>query len=399
MNQMGTKCIVCGASDFEQVLYQENIAGCTCEPLEKEKFGSEIIGELDIVMCKGCSHIFNRAVDPAIFSLIYSENHPSGIPNTKGVFDRYHGILAKAISVESCKGKVVLEIGASDFTFSELLLEKGAKKVVAFEPSDLCHNENPDIIHVRENFSADLVPADAGKIDLVIMRHVLEHMTEPVSIIREISNTLEVGSRLYVEVPNVTDILEKKRIYDFFYEHISYFSQKLLEDLLHLFGFDVLRYTELAKGQHFGLLCQKRETPGKVDISKLKTVIPKREEHFNSLRSHVLAFKGELADIFKSNKNIAIYGAGAHAIIVTNLLNLTSQDVRFMLDLSKFKEDKYTPLSHIIIRVPTEEIVKEVDAIVIIASLHQDEIHKHLRGKYHFKGRIYGTYPTITELE
>lgn len=395
---MRATCIVCGSSDFEQVLHQARVPGCTCAPLDRGKIGSEIVGELDIVMCKGCTHIFNRAVDPAVISRIYSENYSSGIPSTKAVFDRYHDILARAITKESCQGKIVLEIGASDFTFSELLLANGATKVVAFEPSDLFHSKNPDVIHVREYFSAGLVPADAGKIDLIVMRHVLEHMTEPVSIIKEISDTLEVGSRLYVEVPNVTDILEKKRIYDFFYEHINYFSPELLEKLLRLFGFEVLRSTGLVDGQHFGLLCRKTRRVGHVDVSKLKMAIPQRMEHLNGLRSHLSAFKQELAGIFESSKSIAIYGAGSHAIAVTNLLDLTSQDVRFMLDINKLKENKYTPLSHIVIRVPTEEIVQDVDTIVIIASLHQDEIHKHLRENYNFKGRIYGTYPALAEL-
>lgn len=106
-----------------------------------------------------------------------------------------------------------------------------------------------------------------------------------------------------------------------------------------------------------------------------------------------------LEKVLRQHKSIAVYGAGSQAITVTSLMGLTSKDISFMLDISDSKENRFTPVSHIVIRKPTEERVNEVEAIVIIATLHQKAIHRHLRQTYKFKGKIYGTYPSISELE
>jgi predicted rRNA methylase YqxC with S4 and FtsJ domains len=68
---------------------------------------------------------------------IYTENYSSGIPNSPKVLEHLKTIIDGAILKENIENQCVIEIGASDFTFSELLLERGASKVIAFEPSAL----------------------------------------------------------------------------------------------------------------------------------------------------------------------------------------------------------------------------------------------------------------------
>ncbi len=398
---MGEKCIVCGASDFQQVYFQGKVPACNNSPLKKNGFESEIVGELDIVMCKKCSHVFNRLADPEIISRIYDKtDFSSGIPSTPVMLERYQHIITNALGEEHCKDKVILEVGASNFVFSELLLETGAAKIIAFEPANF-HTENPAIIHVQDYYSLNLIPEEyTGKVDLIILRHVLEHITDPIPFIRDsLSNALNVGSKIYIELPDINDSLKHRRIYDFFYDHVSYFSPELLEGLLSLFGFKVLKRTWMINGQHFGLLCEKIRPAGEPDVPGLQVGVPSRDADIDAFKSYVSTFKEELAEIFKAHKSIAIYGAGAQGIAVANLLGLTGSDVRFMLDISELKENKYAPLSHILIQRPSEQIVNEVDAIVIVASLHQGAIHKALRQNYKFRGKIYGTYPTIFELK
>jgi hypothetical protein len=395
---MTNRCIICGASDFTGIFHQYKVPVCSNAPLYENEIGSELLSELDIVQCQFCSHVYNKAFDSEIIEKIYNENYSSGIPNSKVVIDRYDEIISSAITEDNIKDKVVVEIGASDFTFSELLLKRRAKNIIAFEPSNLFKTTNPNIAHIREYFSTSLLPKNRGKIDIIIMRHVLEHMSNPTLILKQIAGKLDIGSMLYVEVPNIGDIVNKKRFYDFFYEHVSYFSPELLKHILKMLGFEVVKYSQLINGQHFALLCRKIENKNKTKLFESKFASNKTLFNTQQFNKYTKNFLAELHIIFNKYERIAIYGAGSHSIYLASFLNLNGDIVKFLLDINRLKENKYSPATHIIIKSPSIKVLKELDAIVIIASLHQAEIHNDLRNKYKFKGKIFGTYPSITEL-
>lgn len=397
---MLSKCNICGSGDFKEILHVNKVPACANSPLSQKEFFKELIGELDIVMCRSCSHIFNKSADKKIIKKMYNTNYSSGLPNSKEIIERFNYIINNAIQYDNHKYKIILEIGASDFTFSNLLLEKGAEKIIAFEPSNIFVNINPSIIHINKYFSSEELPISfKDKIDLLVMRHVLEHMIDPVKVIEQICKVMSIGSSIYIEVPNIEDILKKKRIYDFFYEHVNYFSPALLSELFSIGGFEIKKFSELNNGQHFGILFIKTKNIISPNFSDLKLAIASREEDISIFRKGFFDLTRELGDIFKNNKKIAIYGAGNHSIAVTVLMNLKEKDVMFLLDINKLKEGFYSPMSHILIKPPSVELVNEIETVVIIASLHESEIYNDLRQKYGFKGKIYGTYPYIRQLD
>ena len=67
---------------------------------------------------------------------------------------------------------------------------------------------------------------------LDLLRHVLEHIQDPVSFLAEIANANQ-GGQIYIEVPCFDWILEHKAWFDLFYEHVNYFR---LDDLRRMFG-------------------------------------------------------------------------------------------------------------------------------------------------------------------
>jgi hypothetical protein len=62
------------------------------------------------------------------------------------------------------------------------------------------------------------------------------------------------------------------------------------------------------------------------------------------------------------------------------------------------KAGKYSPKTHIPIVIPEKEKLQELDAIIIIATLHQDDIATDLRGKFTFTKDIWGTYPDVFKM-
>nr|WP_250152166.1 class I SAM-dependent methyltransferase [Ancylobacter radicis] len=84
---------------------------------------------------------------------------------------------------------------------------------------------------VDEDFAA----RHAGAFDIVTLWHVLEHLTDPVDLLRNTARLIREDGVICVEVPNVDDDLQALspsfRERSFMAEHISYFSRHTLENV------------------------------------------------------------------------------------------------------------------------------------------------------------------------
>ena len=390
------KCPVCQYTNHKEVFHATRVPLAPNAPINKSDFDSEIFVELNIVQCQHCSLIYNKAFEPSMIEKIYTKNYSSGIIDSPKVVERYTKIIDEIILKENIESQLVLEIGASDFTFSELLIERGAKKVIAFEPSNLFQTENPQIQHIDTFFSPEKIPVRSEEVDLIVMRHVLEHIPDPLATIAQLASIARPGLKLYIEVPNAQDIINNHRFYDFFYEHITYFNPELLIGIMRNLGFTTHQVNYLFQGQHFSILCEKTEV---THTSFLPIKAIENIPVVAGFTSYTEDFLKKLRDVINYYHKIAIYGAGNHSLGIAALLNIDSEKVQCFLDLNKMKAGKYSPKTHIPILLPQKENLQDLDAIVIIAPLHQDEIASDLKNKFAFSKDIWGTYPDVFNLK
>lgn len=388
-------CNVCGGNALREFFRQESVP-TSQTPVLPSKVCEEKVGALRMVACGDCTHIFNAAFHIGLDKELYSEDFAASLPTSPGYIKRYQEILQWIFKSDG-PFKTVVEIGGGDFTFSKLLLEKGVEKIVVYEPSNAFKNNSAQIEHIQDYFSANTLPKTLPKVDLIVLRHILEHVVEPRSIIRSMAEILTPGAKIYIEVPNVGNILQEKRTYDFFYEHVNYFSVEVLSSLLREEGFEISRVQEWVGGQHFGILATRSSTTTKripvgAEIKLTKTTL------LNEFQEYVLKFQEQYQEFFKTHPGTAIYGAGAHAITVINMLGLGPSHVPCLFDLNPHKNGRLSPVSHIPIHQPSIERLKKTSEIIVIAPLHQTEIHEQLRSTYAFKGRIFGTEPSLQQL-
>ena len=86
---------------------------------------------------------------------------------------------------------------------------------------------------------ADPIPWDS--FDAIVMSHVVEHLVEPVKILRDVLAKLSPGGLLYVAVPNIESL--QFRIFGKYWDainpmvHMQYFNEKSLTRLLREAGF------------------------------------------------------------------------------------------------------------------------------------------------------------------
>ena len=163
--------------------------------------------------------IFNQAFDAD--KLSYDADYQNEQAHS-GQFQKHlsdvEGIIAKHF-----KGQELIEVGCGKGYFLELLKGLGYS-ITGIDPA--YEGDNADVI--KAPFTRGLgLAADA-----IVLRHVLEHIEDPVSFLSVIGEANQ-GGQIYIEVPCFDWILEHKAWFDLFYEHVNYFR---LDDLRRMFG-------------------------------------------------------------------------------------------------------------------------------------------------------------------
>jgi 2-polyprenyl-3-methyl-5-hydroxy-6-metoxy-1,4-benzoquinol methylase len=204
--------------------------------------------EMALGYCERCRHISSATQPPPAYSnfrdKIYGELYEHFAPTSISLLQQEYTVfvsnwLSDFLGPESR----ILEVGCHDGFFLELLSQRG-HKCHGVEPSPFAEiaRTKPGLSIVRGFYKSDYF--EKGSYDLVVAKHVVEHVADPVAFVRDISVVVKDGGYAYFEVPNSYISLEQGYFPEFHVDHISYFTSCSLAKLLHLCGFSVVVHLE-----------------------------------------------------------------------------------------------------------------------------------------------------------
>jgi len=98
-------------------------------------------------------------------------------------------------------------------------------------------------IHVHTELVEDALQTNTEPFDVITVSHVLEHLLEPMTVLKLLHEHLAPGGVLYIEVPNIpreylTRYLDHVWAPRFDEPHITFFSEPTLRSTLETAGFD-----------------------------------------------------------------------------------------------------------------------------------------------------------------
>src|SRR5262245_47153945 len=181
-------------------------------------------GDLHMRACPACGFVFNAAFDPALMAYGPAyENSQDCSPAFNTHLDEQVDHLVRARGVQT--GRVV-EIGCGKGVFLRKLLNHPANRseAVGFDPA---YTGPQEVMGGRIRFVANFYgPDTALPADAVVCRHVIEHVPEPLALLRTVrAGVGESGTtRVFFETPCAEWILRGQVMWDFFYEHCSLFT-------------------------------------------------------------------------------------------------------------------------------------------------------------------------------
>lgn len=216
------------------------------------KFGTSLF-PINISLCRFCGFIFQN---PRPSEKVWSEYYSSGY------YDKFHRPRPYKEDMESkpvadtvpfkrinqyllingrrlgivIKGNRVCEIGAGS---GNVISAFDGNELYAIEPSEECRDvlKKKGINIVWS--SIDQAKDSNYKFEIILMRHVLEHVYYPNSFLKTVSYLLADNGIMYIAVPNI--LVSNRTIINMFtYPHISYFSIHSLQYLCRSVGYNVL---------------------------------------------------------------------------------------------------------------------------------------------------------------
>lgn len=312
-------------------------------------------GYLQIEQDGGTGIFENKLFDAK--KIVYDQNYDNEQSNS-AVFESHLNKVAE-ILMPYMAGKKVIEVGCGKGHFFEKLSDLGAD-IVGCDPA--YQGNDPRII--KEFFSEEL----GLRGDVIILRHVLEHIQQPVEFIKSIALSNGNKGILYIEVPDFNWILANNVYFDLFYEHVNYFRP---DDFKLIFN-RVYDQNVIFNGQYQYVIA---------DLSTINTppYVFDRADHtaqvsFEKLDKLILRLKD-------TGKPVYIWGGASKGIISSLHLLNRGVEIAALIDINPKKQNKYAAMTGLQIISPETFKQQTTTAVVLIANPnYAQEIKNELKG-------------------
>lgn len=340
---MINQCPVCGSGRLTPFLHRSQVpVHQNLVVANPDAARSVARGELDLVVCEDCGFVFNRVFDLA--RLAYGEDYDN-TQSCSAYFDAYlDGLVKDMVERQGVNHCTIVEVGCGKGKFLRKLVSYPGSdnRGLGFDPTYVGPDSDMDgRLQFYRCFYGDTDLAVAA--DVVVCRHVIEHVPDPVTLLNSVHAALEQNpdARVFFETPCVEWILRNHVVWDFFYEHCSLFTAASLSLALELTGFAVERVEHIFGGQYLWLEARARAKPARPDIHSHNTTELARAYGTNEqiFRQKWLS---QLQGL-KAQGKVALWGAGAKGATFANLFDPDCMLIDCVVDLNPNKQGGFIP--------------------------------------------------------
>lgn len=306
-------------------------------------------GDIEIVQDLSTGLVYNAAFCSEL--MVYDANY-NNEQSISGVFQTHLNEVASRIETLVGKAELV-EVGCGKGFFLELLLKHGFD-VTGFDST--YDGDNPRVI--KRYFEPGIIESPARGL---ILRHVLEHIPDPVNFLFRLREANGEQGLIYIEVPCFDWIMQKRTWFDIFYEHVNYFR---LDDFHRMFG-RVIESGHCFGDQYLYVIA---------DLATLRMPLDE-----NPL---VLEFPPDfLASLKDSQQNITkqttcVWGGASKGVIFSLLRQRMGMPIDIVIDVNPVKQGKYLPGTGLQVQSPAEAFLKlpHDSTIYVMNSNYLEEI-------------------------
>jgi len=269
------------------------------------------------------------------------------------------------IIIQHFLNSTLIEVGCGKGFFLEHLQRLGFK-VTGLDPT--YEGLNPSVI--KKYFTPELdLHADG-----VVLRHVLEHIQDPVSFLANIRESNGGRGKIYIEVPCFDWICHHRAWFDIFYEHVNYFR---INDFNRIFG-NVYEAGHIFGGQYLYVVA---------DLASLKAPVYDERCYFEfpkDFLSSVAYFAERLRQ--KSGKISVVWGGASKGVVFAIFMQRAGATIDYVTDINPAKQGKYLPATGLRVQQPEElmKILEKSTDIFIMNSNYLNEIKQLTNNRFNY---------------
>jgi len=258
----------------------------------------------------------------------------------------------------------VVEIGCGDGSFLKHARRKIAR-CLGIEPSPKFAEEAlREGLDVLVGYVQSKSPLTSEKFDLFASRQVFEHLIDPLDVLIGIQQMLNPGAVGLIEVPNGQRALRMKRFFEFFPDHVNYYSVNSLVALASDAGLNVLGCSEAFDGDYLELWVRNEPAVEKL----LSGMVAQRDVVCAALLS-------KISELTTQGQRVVIWGCGAKTLsILAACPNELSAQIHAIVDSDPHKHGLYVPNTSIQVVSPDQCSALNANAVFVLALSYREEI-------------------------
>lgn len=302
-------------------------------------------GDIDLSVCTTCGHIFNATFDPCATE--YGGTYDNSLHHS-AVFQEYAAqLVSDLIERYDIRDKDIVEAGAGQGDFLRMLCAAGGNRGTGFDPSAL-----PEAGPSQEDSLVRVVPEYYGPqfadqpADLIVCRHVLEHIDRAGDFVRMLRGVIGRRSTLtFFEVPNALRTLEVGAVWDIIYEHCGYFTPLSLTEVFRRAEFRICR-TETAFGDQF-LTVEAQPADGVEPRPTLadreaQRVVESAQTFAGNVQAVIDEWRAQISEMANSGQSVVAWGAGAKGVTFMNIVD-PERSISHVVDVNPRKNGRFLP--------------------------------------------------------
>ena len=350
---------------------------------------------LRLNLCRNCDHIF-QSTKPSQKTIdqFYSNNNQYGL-KTNNYFinlreDKKIERIINVLKMHSLKDKKIIDIGGYNGYFLKKIKVKKKLKFL-LDPDKVClknnflYKENITNSYLDKNFSNKY----ESFFDIVVSRHVIEHVLDPNKFVNNLNKILKQDSILIVETPSIEKILEYSKTREICHQHINYFSKKSLKILFKNF-FIIKSYID-SSGDHTFIM--KKNFNKQIKNFNKNKPITKENKYFKCFLNNINLRKNYFQNFLFKNKSEKtwLYGASTSIYDLFIVYKINYNKIEGILDTDRKKKN-------VIFNLPKKLKIYHYDDLknirndnIIVISNSFKQIKKYLKLKNH-RGKIINFY-------
>ncbi|MGK0296631.1 MAG: hypothetical protein ACI9XC_000220 [Gammaproteobacteria bacterium] len=331
-------------------------------PADKESSKNLPHLPLDFVQCVKCSHIYNAKFDYA--SVPYSQN-PNLMFNDGTLWSEFIKKIQEKILSYLPTSPLIVEIGHGDGSFLNALSNLCPDgSFIGFDPhgADMNKALQKKKIKFKNELFDPIRHFSEIKPDLIISRHVLEHLVNPLGFLQHLSfaaNHYGITPITYFEVPCIDRVLETGRTVDFYYEHSSQFTSQSFKEMLN-------QSTLTIEDVGYGYDSEVIYSFSKINSSNKSGQIVNNATHFYEQAEIALKnIKEQLKELYVSGQKIAVWGGTGKSSAFMCRYDLDDTRFPIVIDSDQSKVGTFVPGMGQEIRFRDWLLTHPVDVIII----------------------------------